>query len=191
MEKPWLLIDVDGVLNPEPLIRRSVKEVPPEFAERGFELHKIKPKGFTRFFQVGLSPEHGRMLLAMQDVFQLGWATTWEDEANTKIGPKIGLPKLPYAKVSERGDKAQGVRELVGNTPFAWLDDLHYWHGGSEFTDDPNVLLVAVNPEVGLTAENLTEAREWARNTVGRTSFICPECGYYRDTPNHELGCNG
>ena len=162
MEKPWLLIDVDGVLNPDPLMSRSVKEVPPEFAERGFELHKIKPKGFTRFLQVGLSPEHGRMLLAMQDVFQLGWATTWEDEANTKIGPKIGLPKLPVAKVSCWGDKAQGVQELVGSTPFAWLDDMHYRHGGSEFPNNPNALLVAVNPKVGLTNGDLALARLWA-----------------------------
>ena len=166
MAKPWLLIDVDGVLNPGPLMRCPRDAMPEGFAERGFELHKIKPEGFTRFFQVGLSPQHGAALLAMQDVFRLGWATTWENEANTKIGPKIGLPKLPYARVSVAGDKAEGVRELVGGAPFAWLDDLHYWHGGSQFANDPNALLIGVNPDVGLTVEDLLKARAWAEGLL-------------------------
>ena len=43
------------------------------------------------------------------------------------------------------------------------------------------------NPEIGLTNADLALARTWALGLP--VALACPECGYYRDTPNHEFGC--
>jgi hypothetical protein len=67
---------------------------------------------------------------------ELVWATTWEDEANAEIAPRIGLPRLPVVSwpestlQHEREDQWFGLcwktRTLVnwaGGRPFAWVDD--------------------------------------------------------------------
>lgn len=54
--KPWLLIDVDGVLNPNPMHSGSV---PLAFEGQGFEIYRIRPDGFYNTFNVGLTPKHG------------------------------------------------------------------------------------------------------------------------------------
>ena len=154
--KPWLLIDVDGVLNPNPAMWGDTPE--------GFVAYRIKPEGYTRAFRVGLNPAHGAMLLAMTDVFRLGWATSWEHEANTKIGPKIGLPALPVAEVGNQGYKVDGILGLVGDDPFVWLDDyassrekrdLADRHGGE------NHLVIDVDPTTGMTQADLDLALNW------------------------------
>src|SRR5690606_4003047 len=40
-----------------------------------------------------LTPELGQRLTALS--CDLAWATTWEDDANLDIAPRIGLPHLP------------------------------------------------------------------------------------------------
>ena len=161
--KPWLLIDVDGVLNPNPLMSGHLSE---RFAAWGFSIHKIRPKGFQRSFNVGLNPAHGEWLLAMTDVFRLGWATSWEHEANTKIGPKIGLPKLPVAEVGNRGYKVDGILDLVDSASFVWLDDnASYAEKRDLDVLSPSPFMVIdIDPYVGLTEDHLVNAREWAQN---------------------------
>lgn len=46
---------------------------------------------------------------------------------------------------------------------------------------------VGLSPEIGLTNADLALARTWALGLP--VALACPECGYYRDTPNHEFGC--
>ena len=163
MSKPWLLIDVDGVLNPNPLMGGHLSE---RFAAQGFSIHKIRPKGFQRAFNVGLTPLHGEWLLAMTDVFRLGWATSWEHEANEHIGPKIGLPGLPVAEVGNRGYKVDGILDLVVNDPFVWLDD----YASPQEKQDLDTLhpskhlVIDIDPDVGLTQDYLRAARDWELN---------------------------
>ena len=76
---PLLLIDVDGVLNPF-----AAKRCPAGYVEEQIA-----------GFPVRLRAADGPALLAYADRFELAWATTWEDQANTEIGPRIGLPPLP------------------------------------------------------------------------------------------------
>ena len=163
MSKPWLLIDVGGVLNPDPLMSGHLSE---RFAAQGFNVHKIRSKGFQWSFNVGLNPAHGEWLLAMTDVFRLGWATSWEHEANTKIGPKIGLPELPVAPVGNHGYKVAGILDLVVNDPFVWLDD---YASPQEKRDldtlhPSRYLVIDINPDVGLTQDDLRAARDWELN---------------------------
>lgn len=61
-----------------------------------------------RPLRVWLNPSHGAMLLSLTDVFELHWATAWEDDANRIVAPLIGLPVLPvirwgdYPLINER-----------------------------------------------------------------------------------------
>lgn len=67
---------------------------------------------------------------------ELVWATTWEDEANAEIAPRLGLPQLPVVHwpspsiEHEHEDRWFGLcwktRTLItfaAGRPFAWVDD--------------------------------------------------------------------
>ena len=162
-QRPWLLIDVDGVLNP--LVVAD-----------GFDIHVLTPLDWTGPpLNVQLTPRHGELILQMTDVFDLAWATTWEDSANAMIGPIVGLPELPvvhFAFESARRVwgiclKTPGVASWVGDRPFAWLDDglsdldtrwLQRRAGIGPFH------LQHIDPVVGLTAQDLAEVRAWAES---------------------------
>jgi HAD domain in Swiss Army Knife RNA repair proteins len=81
-----------------------------------------------------LRPDTGPRLAALPCT--LVWATTWLEDANTEIAPRIGLPNLPVVTwpeptaAHEREDQWFGLcwktRTLVdwaAGRPFAWVDD--------------------------------------------------------------------
>jgi hypothetical protein len=154
-----VLVDVDGVLNPA---RR---------VHRGYRRHRATPNGIT--YTLWLNTAHGPLLrrLAADTGAELVWASYWCDEANDWIGPRVGLPRLPYVPIAGRPHdselslgawKARHVAAWAGQRPFVW------------FEDEPDVtdcltaeqrigahLLIPVDPRVGLTEEHLDEARAW------------------------------
>ncbi|MER7754915.1 HAD domain-containing protein [Kitasatospora sp. NPDC097643] len=123
MPKPLLLLDVDGVLNP----------VCPH-PDAGFDTHTLLG------YSVLLSPRHGEWLRELAAVYDLVWATTWEEDANTHIAPAIGLPTLPVVRftgyVPRPDDPRVPLMELfsarkwapllrhAAGRPFAWVDDV-------------------------------------------------------------------
>lgn len=81
-----------------------------------------------------LDPQVGLRLAALQ--CDLVWATTWEDQANAEIAPRIGLPRLPVVNWPEPSDEDERedqwfglcwkTRTLVAwanQRAFAWVDD--------------------------------------------------------------------
>lgn len=161
-DKPLLLIDVDGPLNPWAATNSK------------------RPKMYKRYridgFVVWLATQHGQALNALTDVFDLVWCTTWEHQANTDIGPKIGLPKLPvieFGKHLPAQPPEPGLHwktavitayALAHNRPFAWVDDEIDIKDGLHFMQwcrDP-FLTLKIDPASGLTGEHFTELREWA-----------------------------
>lgn len=78
-----------------------------------------------------LNPEHGDELLALTGLYELAWATTWKNEANEWIAPRLGLPPLPYIDwprmhgLTGNGTywKTRYVVEYAAGRPFAWVDD--------------------------------------------------------------------
>ena len=70
-------------------------------------------------------------LRGLGPLYDLVWATTWGAEANTFIGPVLGLPQLPVvAWPTTRDVRPDGTfwktRHLVAHAegrPFAWVDD--------------------------------------------------------------------
>lgn len=164
MDRPLLLLDVDGPLNP--FAAKATRR--PE----GFTTHRLAPKGCNprKPYRVWLNPLHGAQLLdfVLEHDMELVWATTWEHDANTMIGPVIGLPELP---VIEWGFTAimwkfNGVLEYAGDRPLAWLDDdFGLFETEREWFEkergDVPTLLHHVDPRVGFTAEDLAAVAEW------------------------------
>lgn len=156
--KPFLMIDVDGPLNPWAATNSK------------------RPKMYRRYridqYVVWLAREHGRELNGLADVFDLVWCTTWEHQANTDIGPKIGLPKLPVIVFPNPHDrpnarlhwKTASIRVYVDGRPFAWVDDeVSRWD--EQYLQDVHespVMLRKIDPAVGLTDTDFVELREWA-----------------------------
>lgn len=120
--RPYLLLDVDGPLNPY-----RAKTVPP-----GYRLEEIVEGEKT--WRLLLNQQHGAELMALTERFELVWATTWEHGANRLIAPRIGLPDdLPVivwppgartgTERSRRSWKTPHVAHWVGGRPFVWIDD--------------------------------------------------------------------
>lgn len=161
-DRPLLLIDVDGVLNPF-----SAREVP-----EGYTDHKIIPAGWIdKPLTVRLNPDHGPMLLdfAERTGFELAWATTWESDANTLIAPHIGLPELPvigFNHFYKSNWKFGAVQEYAKDRPLAWLDDdfLIFSREHREFLRSRRVPTHThvVMPSVGLLRTDLDQIEQWA-----------------------------
>jgi hypothetical protein len=149
--RPWLLLDVDGVLNPtfsggqrQKLLRTGDWLNTAGYAE-GLRWPLFLYKG------------HGGMLLkaALETGAELAWATTWNEEANQWVGPKVGLPKLPVL-YAQRGAKPSTVLEQTKGRPFVWLDDEEYVVHYSELRQEGHG--VKVNPRKGLTQNDVDKA---------------------------------
>lgn len=173
--RPVLYLDVDGPLNPyaaKPHLRPAGYEthrmLPPTWVAQ----HSDRPSGRIKPLRVWLNPVHGPKLLALTDVFELWWATTWEHDANTHIGPEIGLPELPVVewKTSKRFGpdgtffKTAELVDHAGGRPFAWVDDdiTNRDRMYVERTHGPGALLHWVDPAKGLLDEDFAALRSWA-----------------------------
>lgn len=170
---PKVLLDVDGVLNPA---NRS---------GAGYRRHRCSPNGIT--YKLWLNVDHGPMLraLAAEASAQLVWASYWCDQANEWIAPRVGLPELPFVPIPSRpfeselslgAWKVRHVAAWAGDVPFVW------------FEDEPDVaeclaredglgdhLLIAVDPQIGLTEDHVEQARIWlSARTVGQPGAAHP-----------------
>lgn len=170
--RPLMYLDVDGPLNPY--------AAKPHRRPDGYETHRMMPPswiaqragiGRVKPLRVWLNPEHGPRLLELADRFDLWWATTWEHDANTHIGPEIGLPELPVVEwrsakhVGAEGTfwkTAQLIQHAAGR-PFVWIDDdissrdrsfVDYYHDGA-------ALLHWVDPAKGLLEDDFATLSAW------------------------------
>lgn len=175
MGRPLLFLDVDGPLNPyaaEPQKRPEgyiTLRVPRENGEgAGWPRPRMRP------LRVWLNPAHGPALLALG--YDICWATTWMGEANTWIGPTLGLPGLPFvdfggALLNERPDgvhwKLGPLVEYADGRPFAWVDDEQSDadHAHVAAHHHAAALLHHVNPRLGLRDDDFTALAAFAAAT--------------------------
>ncbi|WP_225448508.1 hypothetical protein [Streptacidiphilus sp. P02-A3a] len=159
----------------------------PDHRPDGYEAHRLLTPGWVAMqatrnaewgyperrpvpLPVWLNPAHGPALMALP--FELIWATTREDEADTHLAPLLGLPELPFvAWSSPRPKSPDGVfwktPEVVSWTdgrPFAWLDD-EITGADRDWVDAHHPapsLLLRIDPSLGLLPEDFAVLKEWA-----------------------------
>ncbi|MFK0217786.1 hypothetical protein ACIQWN_06270 [Streptomyces vinaceus] len=177
-ERPLLLLDVDGPLNP---FRSRLAGL------RGYTSHRMHPadwmsrrdpgsRSARRGLRVRLHPAHGARLLALP--FELTWATAWMHQANTMIAPHIGLPgDLPVIEWPELfADDPDGLfwktrplLEWAAGRPFAWIDDMITAQDRAwiEAHHPAPALLLTIHPRRGLRERDFTALTRWAAEVSG------------------------
>ncbi|UIX35314.1 hypothetical protein [Streptomyces sp. GQFP] len=172
-DRPLLLLDVDGPLNPfrARLLRPhgyvTCRMHPPNWSAR----QKPGSRRLRRGLRIRLHPSHGARLLALP--YDLAWATVWMHGANKMIGPAIGLPAdLPVIEFTnmfaEDPDglfwKTRRVVEWADGRPFAWVDDmitdLDVRHVAEHHPGQ--ALLLRIDPRKGLREREFAELERWA-----------------------------
>ena len=104
---------------------------------------------------------------------ELVWATTWMDDANSCLGPWLGLPRLPVVDWPDADDEVQGglhwkTRTLVSwaaGRSFIWVDDEiteadRAWVAGHH---PGRALLCRVDAQRGLGEVDFAVMEEWVR----------------------------
>jgi HAD domain in Swiss Army Knife RNA repair proteins len=181
--RPLLLVDIDGVIS---LFGRPPGVQQERLASDGSPLdgsfHSIE--GMPHF----LSSTAAAHLLSLAPLFDLVWASGWEERANEHLPHLLGLPeRLPFlrfprdAAVAGAGGmppavgssgpqttlahwKLQSIDSYAGQRPLAWIDDAfnpacHDWAAGRAAA----TLLVQTEPEHGLTSREAQLLEQWAR----------------------------
>lgn len=128
-----IALDVDGVLN------RMDRDSPIELPWR---MHSIQSR--IGALSIVMRDDWGPMLLevAAEAQAELFWHTFWENEANTDISPRVGLPELPVAPMvlkhfSDRGS----ISAIKGWSAVAYMAEHH--------PDEP---FIVVDDDIGLKA---------------------------------------
>lgn len=166
-DRPLLLLDVDGVLNPYRGDHQWLRIW-------GYRSEALSlPSGIH---QVWWKPAHGRLLLELVEEtgVELAWVTAWGGRANDLLSPRLGLPVLPVVEF-DRHDvlwKFAAVFDFADGRPLAWLDDEFGVHpSGTDWfrhvRGDAPTLLHDVQPLTGLIRPDVAAVRAWASSLRG------------------------
>ena len=155
--RPLLAVDVDGVISLFGF-EGPLDEVPGRF-------HLIE--GIAHC----ISDTAGAELLRLAEVYELIWATGWEERANDHLPLILGLPgELPCLHFDGRARfgtahwKIEAIERYAGERPLAWIDDsldesCRTWAARREAP----TLLVTTEPDVGLTHAHTETLLDWVR----------------------------
>jgi len=158
--RPLLMVDIDGVIS---LFGAFSLDAPDG---REGSLHAIE--GIPHF----LSSAAAAHLLELAPLFDLVWASGWEEKAGEHLPRLLGLPRdIPHLSF-ERGVgrsnahwKLDAIDAFAGARPLAWIDDAlndacREW----AITRAAPTLLVQTEPERGLTVRETEVLARWARD---------------------------
>lgn len=154
--RPILAVDVDGVIS------LFGFEQTPDRSVAKFEL----VDGVVHCISVVA----GDRLRRLGELFELVWATGWEEKANDYLPNLLGLPELPH--ISFQGAVRFGsahwklgpIDEFASGRPVAWIDDsfdesCYEW---AEKREEP-ALLVPTEPQLGIEEAHVAALEAWAR----------------------------
>jgi hypothetical protein len=135
-QKPFLFLDVDGVLN-------CFDESKGTWINEGADRACVPPDMDLRI-----------ELLAQS--FEIVWATAWFGSAHAAFGEHLRLPNEPWDYLRWNQYKLTEIVKYAKGRPWAWADDdIDFelkWLGWNEDTHLPDdTFLLRVNPNVGLT----------------------------------------
>jgi hypothetical protein len=154
------MVDIDGVIS---LFGVPQKDDGGDTGPQG-SLHAVD--GTVHF----LSATAAQHLLELSDLYELVWASGWEERADEHLPRLLGLPAgLPYVRFGrEPGSsgahwKLEAIERFARGRALAWVDDCfndacHRWAARRASP----TLLVATEPRLGLTARESSLLREWA-----------------------------
>jgi HAD domain in Swiss Army Knife RNA repair proteins len=128
-----------------------------------------------------IDPEVGGRVSRLAEVFDIVWATGWEDRANEALPRILSLPgDLPYLTFEGRARfgtahwKVDAIDEYAGDRPVAWIDDCldqtcWEWAGAREAP----TLLVPTEPDIGLMDRHVEAMLDWVSEgyTQSREGF--------------------
>jgi hypothetical protein len=162
--RPILFVDVDGVIS-----------------LFGFDLDS-QPDGRLHWINGVLhhiSPLAGKLLLRLDDHFELVWATGWEETANEYLPHLLGLPsELPclsfdeYPQFGTAHWKIAAIEDYAGaERPLAWIDDSldESCRGWAEERLSPT-MLVRTRSEEGMREEHAELLIGWAQDLGNGTA---------------------
>jgi hypothetical protein len=161
MDKPLLLIDVDGVI--------SLFGFDPARPPAG---RFLLVDGIPHYLSAG-SGSHLRELAAS---FELAWCTGWEDKANEYLPLALGLPApIPYLSFDREVGRAHAHWKLAAidryagpDRPLAWIDDALDQRCAEWADERPGpTLLVSAEPAVGMTDADVARLARWAAGLAG------------------------
>ncbi len=156
---PLLMLDVDGVIS---LFGFSGGQVP------SGRFHSID--GIPHY----LSDDAARHLRRLHGVYEMVWASGWEDRANDHLPYLLGLPgPLPYLRFDSASRAGRSLRAHwkldavdahAGRRPLAWVDDAfndacERWAAARPAP----TLLVPTSPAAGLGEREAQLLLSWAR----------------------------
>jgi HAD domain in Swiss Army Knife RNA repair proteins len=157
------MVDIDGVLSlfgQHPIARAAGDAAPIEGCFCSVE-------GMLHF----LSATAAAHLLRLGELFDLVWASGWEEKAEEYMPRLLGLPaRLPFLRFERAVGhnsahwKLAAVEAHAGSRALAWIDDAlddecHAWAAARAAP----TLLVQTSPQLGLTAREAAELAAWAR----------------------------
>ena len=170
-----LMVDVDGVISlfagAGTLVGTAGEAGDGEALEGSF--HSVE--GIPHF----LSATAAAHLLALASLYELVWASGWEERADEHLPHLLGLPSgLPHLRLDRRVHarrppnaaettaghwKLEAIERFASGRPLAWIDDAldetcDRWAAARAAP----TLLVATKPEQGLTAREASLLRSWA-----------------------------
>jgi Swiss Army Knife RNA repair-like protein len=160
------MVDIDGVIS----LFGVPLQLTGERQGREGSFHSIDG---TPHFLSSIAAAH---LLELARLFDLVWASGWEERADEHLPHLLGLPAgLPFLRF-ERGARSEGgpsithghwkldsIEAYAGERPLAWVDDAlspacHEW---ADARAAPT-LLVETQPERGLTEPEAQLLEAWA-----------------------------
>jgi hypothetical protein len=164
---PLLMVDIDGVLSLFGGWERAGRQAhePDRRQPLDGSFHSID--GMPHF----LSSTAAAHLLDLSRLFELVWASGWEERANEHLPHLLGLPsELPFLRFSRtvgRSNahwKLDAIHAYAGVRPLAWVDDAlnaacHEWAAARAAP----TLLVQTDPRLGLTVREAAQLADWAR----------------------------
>jgi hypothetical protein len=173
-----LLVDIDGVISL--FGDRTPGARPPSPGADGPPLegsfHSIE--GIPHF----LSSTAAAHLLSLAELFELVWASGWEERAGEHLPHLLGLPEgLPFLRFPRGAGvgsadgasgpettlahwKLESIEAYAGERPLAWIDDAfnpacHQWAAARPAA----TLLVQTDPRRGLTEREARLLAAWGR----------------------------
>jgi HAD domain in Swiss Army Knife RNA repair proteins len=166
-ERPLLMVDIDGVISLFGGWKQTVSRRDEEGGAHSLDgsFHAID--GTPHF----LSSTAAAHLLELTSMFELVWASGWEERANEHLPHLLGLPReLPFLRFERSVGRANAHWKLdaidayAGERALAWVDDAlndacHEWATARAAP----TLLVQTDPRQGLTAAETRQLTDWAR----------------------------